>query len=70
MAQRPRASEEDQMGELYVPVAIESIQPNHFPDVALYLRSGSNYVLYKSHGRNFNSNDRERLLQNLSLIHI
>jgi len=41
------------MGELYMPVGIESIEPDHFPDVALYLRSGGNYVLYKSHGRNF-----------------
>jgi len=33
------------MGELYVPVSIESIQADMFPDVALYLRSGSNYIL-------------------------
>lgn len=52
------------MGELYVPVGIESIQSGNFPDVALYLRSGGNYVLYKSHGRNFNTEDVERLKQN------
>ncbi len=52
------------MGELYVPVGIESIEPDHFPDVALYLRSGGNYVLYKSHGRNFNKQDAERLMEN------
>lgn len=52
------------MGELYVPVGIESIEPDHFPDVALYLRSGGNYVLYKSHGGNFNKQDTERLMEN------
>lgn len=52
------------MGELYVPVGIESIEPDLFPDVALYLKSGSNYVLYKSHGRNFNKQDAERLIEN------
>lgn len=52
------------MGELYIPVGIESIEPQMFPDVALYLKSGGNYVLYKSHGRNFNKEDAERLLGN------
>jgi HD-GYP domain-containing protein (c-di-GMP phosphodiesterase class II) len=52
------------MGELYLPVGIESIEPDHFPDVALYLRSGGNYVLYKSHGRNFCQQDAIRLMQN------
>lgn len=52
------------MGELYVPVGIESIEPDLFPDVALYLRSGGNYVLYKSHGRNFNKQDATRLMAN------
>lgn len=52
------------MGELYMPVGIESIEPDHFPDVALYLRSGGNYVLYKSHGRNFCEQDAVRLMQN------
>ncbi len=52
------------MGELYVPVAVESIEPELFPDVALFLKSGSNYVLYKSHGRNFNKQDAERLIAN------
>lgn len=52
------------MGEMYVPVSIESIQTEFFPDVALFIRSGKNYILYKSHGRNFSSLDAERLMQN------
>jgi HD-GYP domain-containing protein (c-di-GMP phosphodiesterase class II) len=52
------------MGELYVPVSIESIQAEFFPDVALYIRSGSKYILYKSHGRNFTNLDAERLMTN------
>jgi HD-GYP domain-containing protein (c-di-GMP phosphodiesterase class II) len=52
------------MGELYVPVSIESIQADIFPDVALYLRSGDKYILYKSHGRNFSSADAARLVEN------
>jgi len=49
------------MSEMYVPVSIESIEPVIFPDVALYLRTGINYVLYKSHGRDFSDKDSERL---------
>lgn len=52
------------MGELYVPVSIESIKVDLFPDVALYLRSGDKYILYKSHGRSFTGVDLSRLLQN------
>ena len=52
------------MGELYVPVSIESIQADIFPDVALYIRSGAKYILYKSHGRNFSSQDAARLMEN------
>jgi HD-GYP domain-containing protein (c-di-GMP phosphodiesterase class II) len=52
------------MSELYIPVGIECIEPDLFPDVALYHRSGSNYVLYKSHGRNFDKQDTERLMAN------
>ncbi len=48
----------------YIPVGVESIEPELFPDVALYLRSGKNYVLYKSHGRNFSKNDAVRLIAN------
>lgn len=52
------------MAEYYVPVGIESIEPDMFPDVALYLRSGGKYVLYKSHGRNFSKLDAQRLMGN------
>lgn len=52
------------MNGYYVPVGVESIEPDLFPDVALYLRSGSNYVLYKSHGRNFSKQDAVRLTGN------
>lgn len=49
------------MGELYVPVSIESIQADQFPDVALYLRSGDKFILYKSTGRTFTPLDAARL---------
>ena len=52
------------MGDLYVPVSIESIQADIFPDVALYIQSGGKHILYKSHGRNFSSQDAARLLEN------
>lgn len=48
----------------YVPVGIESIEPDMFPDVALYLRSGGNYVLYKNNGRMFSKQDAQRLVTN------
>lgn len=48
----------------YIPIAIEGIEPLAFPDVALYLKTGSNYVLYKSHGRDFSRLDAERLTNN------
>ena len=48
----------------YVPVGIESIEPEMFPDVALYLRSGGNYVLYKNNGRHFSKTDAQRLMAN------
>jgi HD-GYP domain-containing protein (c-di-GMP phosphodiesterase class II) len=52
------------MGELYVPVSIESIQSDNFPDVALFIRSGDKHILYKSHGRNFSTLDALRLMEN------
>ena len=52
------------MGDMYVPVSIESIQADIFPDVALYIRSGDKHILYKSHGRNFSSLDAARLMEN------
>jgi len=48
----------------YIPVSIESIETAIFPDVALYLKTGENYVLYKSHGRDFSKQDADRLSSN------
>lgn len=48
----------------YVPIALESIEPVIFPDVALYIKTGSNYVLYKSNGRDFSGSDHDRLANN------
>jgi HD-GYP domain-containing protein (c-di-GMP phosphodiesterase class II) len=52
------------MSEMYLPVAIETIEPDVFPDVALFLKCGGNYVLYKSHGRDFSGKDSVRLKEN------
>ncbi|GAM09770.1 cyclic di-GMP phosphodiesterase response regulator RpfG [Geobacter sp. OR-1] len=48
----------------YIPIAIEGIEPMAFPDVALYLKTGGNFVLYKSHGRDFSQLDADRLTSN------
>lgn len=50
--------------EIFVPVSLESIEPVVFPDVALYIKTGGNYVLYKNHGRDFSGHDHERLSNN------
>jgi HD-GYP domain-containing protein (c-di-GMP phosphodiesterase class II) len=47
--------------EVFVPISLESIEPLIFPDVALYIKTGGNFVLYKSHGRDFSDHDHERL---------
>jgi len=47
--------------EIFVPISLESIEPVIFPDVALYIKTGGNYVLYKSSGRDFSERDHERL---------
>lgn len=57
-------SDQETRIETYVPIALESIEPLIFPDVALYIKSGSNYVLYKSHGRDFSCHDNDRLVNN------
>jgi HD-GYP domain-containing protein (c-di-GMP phosphodiesterase class II) len=50
------------VSEFFVPVALESIEPNMFPEVDLFLRSGENkFVLYKSHDRIFTDRDAARL---------
>lgn len=50
--------------EVFVPITLESIEPVIFPDVALYIKTGGNYVLYKSNGRDFSEHDHERLSKN------
>lgn len=50
--------------EIFVPISLESIEPVVFPDVALYIKTGGNYVLYKSNGRDFTYHDHERLSKN------
>lgn len=45
----------------YRPLCMECITPHYFPDVALYLRSGGNYVLYKPQERKFTEDDQARL---------
>lgn len=46
------------------PINIECIDPDYFPDVSLFMKSGSNYVMYKNHDRKFTERDRSRLQQN------
>jgi HD-GYP domain-containing protein (c-di-GMP phosphodiesterase class II) len=56
---------------LFVPITLESIEPVIFPDVALYIRTGGKYVLYKSNGRDFSSHDHERLTNSgVEFIHV
>lgn len=50
--------------EIFVPISLESIEPVIFPDVALFIKTGDNYVLYKSSGRDFSDHDHERLSKN------
>jgi HD-GYP domain-containing protein (c-di-GMP phosphodiesterase class II) len=57
--------------EIFFPIALESIEPIIFPDVALYIKTGGNYVLYKSTGRDFSYRDHERLSNNgVEFIHV
>lgn len=42
-------------------ISIDSILPDNFPSVALYLKSGGNYVLYKNNEREFTAEDRHRM---------
>ncbi len=46
------------------PISIACITPMTFPDVALYMKSGINFVLYKPHDRPFTEDDRVRLIRN------
>ena len=47
-------------------ISIDSITPDCFPSVALYLRSGGNYVLYKDPDRMFTVADYNRLERNFT----
>lgn len=49
---------------VFVPISLESIEPVIFPDVALYIKTGGNYILYKNNGRDFSDHDHERLSKN------
>lgn len=42
-------------------ISIDSISPDHFPPVGLFLKSGGNYVLYKGPDRPFTQDDRHRM---------
>lgn len=42
-------------------ISVDSISPEYFPGVSLYLRSGGNYVLYKDPDRKFSMADYHRL---------
>lgn len=46
------------------PITLDSISPEHFPEVALFMQSGKNFVLYKPHDRPFTELDRQRLHRN------
>ena len=43
------------------PISVDSIDSECFPPVALFLKSGGNYVLYKDGDRPFGPDDRRRL---------
>ncbi len=43
------------------PISIDSIDPEYFPLIPLFLKSSGNYVLYKDAERPFTSEDRRRL---------
>ncbi len=48
------------------PISIDCIDPVLFPDVALYIKSSGNYVLYKTEDRKFTEDDRRRLERNFT----
>src|SRR6185369_15476256 len=47
-------------------ISIDCISPDHFPEVALYIRSGGNYVLYKNPDRKFTLEDNRRLARSFT----
>lgn len=42
-------------------LSVDCINPEKFPKVSLFLKSGGNYVLYKNHEHSFTEADRRRL---------
>jgi HD-GYP domain-containing protein (c-di-GMP phosphodiesterase class II) len=42
-------------------ISIDSIDPEYFPDVPLYIKTSGNYVLYKDAERKFTDADRSRM---------
>lgn len=50
--------------EKYRPVHTACISPDKFPQVALYMQSGNNLVLYKPAGRQITTTDLQRLARN------
>lgn len=46
---------------LWRAISIDSILPDIFPDIALYIKSSGNYVLYKESQRKFSIEDRLRM---------
>lgn len=53
-------------GRYWRAISIDSISPELFPNVALYLRSGVNYVMYKDAERMFTTLDKQRLEKNFT----
>lgn len=49
--------------EFYKGISISGVNPDHFPDVAVYIKTGSNYMLYKPHGQRLTDVDHDRLLR-------
>jgi len=47
-------------------ISIDCISPDYFPSVALYIRSGGNYVLYKNPDRKFTAEDNHRLARSFT----
>jgi len=47
-------------------ISIDSITPECFPNIALFLKSGGNYVLYKDSDRSFSVADYQRLERNFT----
>lgn len=48
------------------PISVDSVDPACFPDVALYLKTGGKYVLYKDEQRKFCEADQRRLENSLT----